>query len=73
MLKDKITSNMDDIAVSEWSTSAEQGLGDDEFFLRDIENLEIELDEFYLILSGKYAKKMRQLFSSFESELLELN
>lgn len=73
MLKDKITSNMTDVQICEWSATSEQQLGIDEFFLRDIENAEIELDEFYLILSGKYAKRMRQLFSSIEKELLELN
>lgn len=48
-------------------------LANDLMFIRDITNDEADLDEFYLILSGKYAKKMRQLFSSIENELLELN
>ncbi len=48
-------------------------LEEDILYMRDITNDEAELDEFYLITSGKYAKKMRQLYSHFENELLELN
>ena len=48
-------------------------LEEDILYIRDINAAEAEFDEFYLIASGKYSKKMRQLFASFESELLELN
>lgn len=45
----------------------------DVYFVRDYIDPEAECDEFYLILAGKYAKKMRQIFSNFSEELLELN
>jgi hypothetical protein len=37
-----------------------------EFYCREITNEEAELDEFYLFASGKYSKKLRQVFSNLE-------
>jgi hypothetical protein len=37
-----------------------------EFYMREIVNEEAELDEFYLFASGKYSKKLRQVFSNLE-------
>jgi hypothetical protein len=39
-----------------------------EFYMREIINEEAEVDEFYLLASGKYSKKLRQLFSSIDME-----
>jgi len=37
-----------------------------EFYMREIVNEEAEVDEFYLFASGKYSKKLRQVFSNLE-------
>ena len=73
MTNDRLLTNaIDDEYVALCDITGEE-IGKDCFFLRDISDVEAEAFEFYLILSGKYAKRMRQLFASFEKDLLELN
>lgn len=64
-------SNENDLC--EVQDKVQEKLPPDAYFVRDYLDSEAECDEFYLFLSGKYSKKMRQIFSDFSEELLELN
>lgn len=64
------TSDEEEYRLNEFT---DEMLEEDILCICDVTTAEAEFDEFYLIASGKYSKKMRQLFSSFEKELLELN